>query len=95
MNISLDHYLMLSAFLFAIGLCGALSRKNAIIVLIGIEIMFNAGILNFIALALQVFRLGDRPDVCHFRDFHCGGGVGHRLGIGDRGVPALQVGGCR
>ena len=49
MNIPLDHYLMLSAFLFAIGLCGALSRKNAIIVLIGIEIMFNAGILNFIA----------------------------------------------
>jgi len=39
---------MLSAFLFAIGLCGALSRKNAIIVLMGIEIMFNAGILNFV-----------------------------------------------
>ena len=49
MNIPLDHYLMLSAFLFTIGLCGALARKNAIIVLIGIEIMFNAGILNFIA----------------------------------------------
>ncbi len=49
MNVPLDHYLMLSAFLFAIGLCGALSRKNAIIVLMGIEIMFNAGILNFIA----------------------------------------------
>jgi NADH:ubiquinone oxidoreductase subunit K len=49
MSVSLGHYLMLSAFLFAIGLCGALSRKNAIIVLMGIEIMFNAGILNFIA----------------------------------------------
>ena len=49
MNIPLGDYLMLSAFLFAIGLCGALSRKNAIIVLIGIEIMFNAGILNLIA----------------------------------------------
>jgi NADH-quinone oxidoreductase subunit K len=49
MSIPLGHYLMLSAFLFAIGLCGALSRKNAIIVLIGIEIMFNAGILNFVA----------------------------------------------
>ena len=48
MNIPLDHYLMLSAFLFAIGLCGALARKNAIIVLMGIEIMFNAGILNLI-----------------------------------------------
>ena len=49
MSIPLSYYLMLSAFLFAIGLCGALSRKNAIIVLMGIEIMFNAGILNFIA----------------------------------------------
>jgi NADH:ubiquinone oxidoreductase subunit K len=49
MSVPLGHYLMLSAFLFAIGLCGALSRKNAIIVLMGIEIMFNAGILNFIA----------------------------------------------
>jgi len=49
MTVSLAHYLMLSAFLFAIGLCGALSRKNAIIVLMSIEIMFNAGILNFVA----------------------------------------------
>lgn len=66
MNIPLDHYLMLSAFLFAIGLCGALSRKNAIIVLMGIEIMFNAGILNLIVfwhyqysatLTAQVFAI--------------------------------------
>ncbi len=49
MNVPLNHYLMLSAFLFAIGLCGALSRKNAILVLMGIEIMFNAGILNLVA----------------------------------------------
>jgi NADH-quinone oxidoreductase subunit K len=49
MNVPLGHYLILTAFLFAIGLCGALSRKNAIIVLMGIEIMFNVGILNLIA----------------------------------------------
>ncbi|HUK82399.1 MAG TPA: NADH-quinone oxidoreductase subunit NuoK [Verrucomicrobiae bacterium] len=49
MSIPLGHYLMLSGLLFAIGLGGALTRKNAIIVLIGIEIMFNAGILNLIA----------------------------------------------
>ena len=49
MTIPLGHYLILSAALFAIGLCGALTRKNAIAVLIGIEIMFNAAILNFIA----------------------------------------------
>jgi NADH-quinone oxidoreductase subunit K len=49
MSIPLGDYLTLSAILFAIGLCGALTRKNAIIVLMGIEIMFNAGILNLIA----------------------------------------------
>ena len=42
-------YLLLSAFLFAIGLAGALTRRNAIIVLIGIELMLNATNLNFIA----------------------------------------------
>jgi NADH-quinone oxidoreductase subunit K len=45
---SLNHYLILTAVLFAVGLCGALTRKNAIAVLISIEIMFNAGILNLI-----------------------------------------------
>lgn len=49
MSIPLGHYLILSALLFAIGLCGALTRKNAIIVLIAIEVMFNAAILNLIA----------------------------------------------
>ena len=42
-------YLLLSALLFCIGLAGALTRRNAIIVLIGIELMLNAANLNFIA----------------------------------------------
>src|SRR5215813_10867421 len=45
----LHHYLLLSAFLFAIGLAGALTRRNAILILIGIELMLNAANLNFIA----------------------------------------------
>ena len=45
----LHHYLILSALLFAIGLAGALTRRNAILVLIGIELMLNAANLNFIA----------------------------------------------
>ena len=49
MTIPLGHYLILAGILFSIGLGGALTRKNAIIVLIAIEIMFNAGILNLIA----------------------------------------------
>lgn len=42
-------YLLLSALLFCIGLAGALMRRNAILVLIGIELMLNAANLNFIA----------------------------------------------
>lgn len=48
---TLSHYLTVSAFLFAIGLYGVLVRKNAVIVLMGIEIMMNAANLNFIAFA--------------------------------------------
>jgi NADH-quinone oxidoreductase subunit K len=51
-------YLLLSAFLFAIGLAGALTRRNAIIVLIGIELMLNAANLNFIAF----WRFGPNPE---------------------------------
>ena len=50
-------YLLLAAMLFAIGLAGALSRRNAIIVLIGIELMLNAANLNFIAF----WRYGPNP----------------------------------
>src|SRR6267378_2129921 len=45
----LQAYLILSALLFAIGLAGALTRRNGIMVLIGIELMLNAANLNFIA----------------------------------------------
>lgn len=55
---SLQAYLLLSALLFAIGLAGALARRNAIIVLIGIELMLNAANLNFIAF----WRFGPDPE---------------------------------
>lgn len=47
--IPLHYYLILSAVLFAVGLAGALTRRNAILVLVGIELMLNAANLNFIA----------------------------------------------
>lgn len=53
----LTYYLLVSALLFAIGLAGALTRRNAIIVLIGIELMLNAANLNFIAF----WRYGPNP----------------------------------
>ena len=54
----LTGYLLLSALLFAIGLAGALTRRNAILVLIGIELMLNAANLNFIAF----WRYGPNPE---------------------------------
>ncbi|HXC94150.1 MAG TPA: NADH-quinone oxidoreductase subunit NuoK [Edaphobacter sp.] len=46
---SLTSCILLSSLLFVIGLAGALTRRNAILVLIGIELMLNAANLNFIA----------------------------------------------
>ncbi len=45
----LQAYLVVAALLFAVGFAGAVTRRNAIIVLIGIELMLNAANLNFIA----------------------------------------------
>jgi NADH:ubiquinone oxidoreductase subunit K len=50
-------YLLVSALLFSVGLAGALTRRNAILVLIGIELMLNAANLNFIAF----WRYGPNP----------------------------------
>jgi NADH-quinone oxidoreductase subunit K len=55
---SLQSYLLLSALLFSIGLAGALTRRNAIIVLVGIELMLNSANLNFIAF----WRYGPTPE---------------------------------
>ena len=55
---SLPHYLLLSAMLFAIGLAGTLTRRNAIMMLIGIELMLNAANLNFIAF----WRFSEHPE---------------------------------
>lgn len=49
MTLPLSAYLLISALLFCIGFAGALTRRNAILVLIGIELMLNAANLNFIA----------------------------------------------
>jgi NADH:ubiquinone oxidoreductase subunit K len=55
---SLNSYLLVSALIFSIGLAGALTRRSAILVLIGIELMLNAANLNFIAF----WRYGPNPE---------------------------------
>ena len=49
--------LLFSSALFCVGLIGALSRSNTILVLLGIELMLNAANLNFIAF----WRFGPNP----------------------------------
>ncbi|MBP6865459.1 MAG: NADH-quinone oxidoreductase subunit NuoK [Candidatus Didemnitutus sp.] len=51
--------LLLSSLLFCVGLIGALSRSNTILVLLGIELMLNAANLNFIAF----WRYGPHPEM--------------------------------
>ena len=49
MSVSLTWYLLVAAGLFSIGLFGVLSRRNAIGILMGIELMLNAVNINLVA----------------------------------------------
>jgi len=57
-EIGVGHYLTLSAVLFTIGVIGVLTRKNAIIVFMSIEIMLNAANLAFVTFARATGDLG-------------------------------------
>ena len=54
LEIGLEHYLILSAVLFSIGLYGALAKRNAIVVLMCIEIMLNAVNIAMVAFSRYV-----------------------------------------
>ncbi len=51
MNIGLEHYLIVGAILFSLGLFAVVTRKNAILVLMGLELILNSANINFIAFA--------------------------------------------
>jgi len=51
MSIGLNHFLVLSVILFSLGVYAVLTRKNAIQVLMGIELILNSANINFIAFA--------------------------------------------
>jgi len=53
--IPISWYLILSAALFSIGLFGVLARRNAIAILLGVELMLNAVNINLVAF----WRYGD------------------------------------
>lgn len=54
---NLTNYLLVSAVLFSIGTIGVLTRKNAIVVFMCIELMLNAVNLTFVALSRHLGNL--------------------------------------
>lgn len=54
MTVGLTHYLVLSAILFGLGVTTVITRKNAIGILLGVELILNAVNLNFIAFSHYV-----------------------------------------
>jgi len=51
MSIGLNHFLVISTVLFSLGIFGIVTRKNAVMVLMGIELILNAANINFVAFA--------------------------------------------
>ena len=50
-DIGLSHFLVLSALLFAFGLMTVATRRNAVAILMGVELILNAANVNFVAFA--------------------------------------------
>ena len=50
-HVGLTHFLIVSAILFSLGVYGVISRRNAILVLMGIELILNSANINFIAFS--------------------------------------------
>jgi len=49
--VPVSYYLALSAVLFVIGILGVLLRRNALVIFMSLELMFNAGNLAFVTFA--------------------------------------------
>ncbi len=60
---SLESVLIVAAVLFAIGLYGSLARRNALVVLMSIELMFNAVNLTLVGLARYVAPAAFQDDL--------------------------------
>ncbi len=52
--VPLEHYLIVAGILFAIGFYGVLARRNAVMILMSVELMLNAVAINFIAFSSYV-----------------------------------------
>lgn len=63
MSIPLQHVLVVSALLFALGVFGALTRRNAIGILMSIELILNSANLNLVAFGRAWGSQGGEPQV--------------------------------
>ena len=63
MTLDLEHFLTVGALLFSLGLVIALSKRNAVGVLMGIELMLNA--VNLTLIAFSRFAQSDQPIAGH------------------------------
>lgn len=50
-EVGLNHFLILSSILFSLGIYGVVTRKNAVMVLMGIELILNSANINFVAFS--------------------------------------------
>ena len=50
-EVGLNHFLIVAAVLFSLGLYAVITRKNAIMVLMGVELILNAANINFVAFS--------------------------------------------
>lgn len=58
MSIPIEYYLVLSAFMFTVGIVGVLTRRNAIVVFMCIELMLNSANLTLITFSSYLGDVG-------------------------------------
>lgn len=54
MTVGLTHFLFVSALLFSLGLFAVMKRRNAVGILMGVELMLNSANINFVAFSRYV-----------------------------------------
>ena len=58
--VPMENYLILSGIIFSLGVYGVLARRNAVLVLMSVELMLNAVSLNFVAFS--AYRIPSSAD---------------------------------
>ncbi len=62
MSVGLEHYLAVSAILFSLGLLGVITRRNLLVIYMGLELMLNAANLAFVAFSRFAANTPNRLD---------------------------------